>query len=91
VAMLSPIDCITTSFFQKPGSFQISDKTPSGIFFERVLRTGSRPRRQIYVDYFYPSDENPTFNPSCSAAECPQHSLAEAERIFPKGFRREPY
>ena len=50
-----------------------------------MLRTGSRPRRQIYVDYFYPSDENPTFNPSCSAAECPQHSLAEAERIFPKG------
>ena len=50
-----------------------------------MLRTGSRPRRQINVNYFYPSDENPTFKPPCSAAECPQHSLAEAERIFPKG------
>jgi hypothetical protein len=32
-----------------------------------------------------PSDEKLVFNFSSSAAECPQHSLAEAERVFPEG------
>ncbi|WP_204646981.1 hypothetical protein, partial [Escherichia coli] len=43
VAMLSPIDCITTSFFQKPGSFQISDKTPSGIFLRECYAPAHAP------------------------------------------------
>lgn len=41
--MLSPIDCITTSLFQKPGSFQISDKTPSGIFLRECYALAHAP------------------------------------------------
>ncbi|EFO2092555.1 hypothetical protein DP028_01960, partial [Escherichia coli O19] len=43
VAMLSPIDCSTTFFFQKPGSFQISDKTPSGIFLRECYALAHAP------------------------------------------------
>ncbi|EBI6365658.1 hypothetical protein EEJ96_08325, partial [Salmonella enterica] len=43
VAMLSPIDCITTFFFQKPASFQISDKTPLGIFLRECYALANAP------------------------------------------------
>ena len=36
-------------------------------------------------NYFYQTVEKTYFCLPGSAAECPQHSLAEAERIFPKG------
>ena len=42
-AMLSPIDCITAFFFQKPGCFQISDKTPQEFFLRECYALAHAP------------------------------------------------
>ncbi|MCS6339161.1 hypothetical protein, partial [Klebsiella pneumoniae] len=39
----------------------------------------------INFNYFYQTVEKTQFCLPGSAFECPQHSLAEAERVFPKG------
>ena len=36
-------DCITISYFNYLSYFPITDKKPTGIFYESVLRTGLRP------------------------------------------------
>lgn len=82
--MLSPIDCITTSFFQKPGNFQISDKNPSGIFLRECYAPAHAPYDRYMLIVFTCQMKTQRLIPL--AAPLSAHSTHSLKQ---KGFFRE--